>query len=47
MEWRQIEYLVYLTKAFFQFTMDLMKIKDGTINRMFLVYRRQLEHIEW
>lgn len=45
-EWRQIEYLVHLTKPFFQFTMALMKTKDVTIHSVFLVYRKLLEHIE-
>jgi hypothetical protein len=45
-EWRQIDYLVHLTKPFFQFTMALMKTKDVTIHSVFLVYRKLLEHIE-
>lgn len=45
-EWRQIDYLLQLTKPFFQFTMALMKTKDITINSVFLVYRKLLEHIE-
>ncbi|KAJ5152474.1 hypothetical protein N7492_009754 [Penicillium capsulatum] len=45
-EWRQIDYLVDLTKPFFQFTMALMKTKDVTIHSVFLVYRKLLEHIE-
>lgn len=45
-EWTQIEYLVHLTKPFFQFTMALMKTKDVTIHSVFLVYRKLLEHIE-
>ncbi|KZN87744.1 Zinc finger BED domain-containing protein DAYSLEEPER [Penicillium chrysogenum] len=45
-EWRQIDYLVHLTKPFFRFTMALMKTKDVTIHSVFLVYRKLLEHIE-
>ncbi|KAJ5268071.1 hypothetical protein N7524_006111 [Penicillium chrysogenum] len=45
-EWRQIDYLVHLTKPFFQFTMALMKTRDVTIHSVFLVYRKLLEHIE-
>lgn len=45
-EWRQIDYLLQLTKPFFQFTMALMKTKDVTIHSVFLVYRKLLEHIE-
>jgi hypothetical protein len=44
--WRQIDYLLQLTKPFFQFTMALMKTKDVTIHSVFLVYRKLLEHIE-
>ncbi|KAL3258479.1 hypothetical protein ABHI18_006016 [Aspergillus niger] len=45
-EWRQIDYLLQLTKPFFQFTMALMKTRDVTIHSVFLVYRKLLEHIE-
>jgi hypothetical protein len=45
--WQQIDYLLQLTKPFFQFTMALMKTKDMTIHSVFLVYRKLLEHIEW
>lgn len=45
-EWRQIDYLVHLTRPFFKFTMALMKTKDVTIHSVFLVYRKLLEHIE-
>ncbi|CRL28809.1 unnamed protein product [Penicillium camemberti] len=45
-EWRQIGYLVHLTKPFFQFTMALMKTRDVTIHSVFLVYRKLLAHIE-
>lgn len=45
-EWRQIDYLVHLTRPFFKFTMALMKTKDVTIHSVFLVYRKFLEHIE-
>jgi hypothetical protein len=44
--WRQIDYLLQLTKPFFQFTMALMKTEDVTIHSVFLVYRKLLEHIE-
>jgi hypothetical protein len=45
-EWRQIDYLVNITRPFFKFTMALMKTKDVTIHSVFLVYRKLLEHIE-
>jgi predicted Zn-dependent protease len=38
-EWRQIDYLLQLTKPFFQFMMALMKTRDVTIHSVFLVYR--------
>lgn len=46
MEWRQVNYLLQLTKPFFQFTMALMKTRDVTIHSVFFVYRKLLEHIE-
>ncbi|KAJ5903876.1 hypothetical protein N7504_006259, partial [Penicillium tannophilum] len=45
-KWRQVDYLVYLTKLFFQFTMALMKTKDVIIYSVFLIYRKLLEYIE-
>jgi len=45
-EWRQVDYLIQLTKPFFQFTMALMKTRDVTIHSVFLVYRKLLEHID-
>jgi hypothetical protein len=34
-EWRQIEYLLCLTKPFFQFTTILCQTKDATIHSVF------------
>lgn len=43
-EWRQIEYLLWITQPFFKFTSVLSKAKDVTIHSVFGVYNRLFEH---
>jgi hypothetical protein len=45
-EWRQIDYLLYLTKPFFDFTSVLTKTKDITIHGVFSVYNKLFDHLE-
>lgn len=45
-EWRQIDYLLCLTKPFFDFTMIMAKTKDITIYGVFGVYNLLFEHLE-
>jgi hypothetical protein len=45
-EWRQIDYLLCLTKPFFDFTTVLSKTKDVTIHSVFGVYNKLFNHLE-
>jgi hypothetical protein len=45
-EWRQIDYLLCLTKPFFDFTSVLTKTKDITIHGVFRIYNLLFEHLE-
>lgn len=45
-EWRQIEYLLHITKSFYKWTVGLSKIKATTIHDMFRVYNRLFTHFE-
>lgn len=45
-EWRQIDYLLYLTKPFFRFTTALSKTKDITIHSVFSIYNMLFDHLE-
>jgi hypothetical protein len=45
-EWRQIEYLLWITQPFFKFTTALCKSKDTSIHLVFEVYNNLFEHIE-
>ncbi|KAJ5814468.1 uncharacterized protein N7503_001218 [Penicillium pulvis] len=45
-EWRQITYLLHITKPFFMFTTALCKTKDITIYSVFNVYNALFQHIE-
>jgi len=45
-EWRQITYLLYITKPFFVFTTALCKTKDITIYSVFNIYNALFQHIE-
>ena len=45
-EWRQIDYLLCLTKPFFLFTTILSKTKDITIHGVFSLYNKLFDHLE-
>jgi hypothetical protein len=45
-EWRQIDYLLCLTKPFFDFTTVLSKTKDITIYSVFGVYNKLFNHLK-
>ena len=45
-EWRQIEYLLCITKPFYKWTVGLSKIKATTIHNVFQVYNRLFTHFE-
>lgn len=45
-EWRQIDYLLCLTKPFFRFTTALSKTKDITIHSVFSIYNMLFDHLE-
>jgi hypothetical protein len=45
-EWRQIEYLLWITQPFFKFTTALSKTKDVTIHIIFSIYNKLFNHLE-
>jgi hypothetical protein len=45
-EWRQLEYLLCLTKPFFLYTTTFSKTKDVTIHHVFKLYNELFKHIE-
>lgn len=45
-EWRQIEYLLWITQPFFKFTTALSKTKDVTIHIVFEIYNKLFDHLE-
>jgi hypothetical protein len=45
-EWRQIEYLLWITHPFFKFTTLLSKTKDVTIHSVFSIYNKLFDHLE-
>lgn len=45
-EWRQIEYLLWITQPFFKFTTALSKTTDATIHIIFDIYNQLFEHLE-
>ena len=45
-EWRQIEYLLWITQPFFKFTTVLCKSKDTTIHIVFEIYNNLFEYLE-
>jgi hypothetical protein len=45
-EWRQIEYLLWITEPFFKFTTALSKTKDVTVHLIFGVYNKLFDHLE-
>lgn len=45
-EWRQIEYLLLITKPFFDYTTILSKTKDVTIHSVFSIYNGLFSHLD-
>ncbi|KAJ5740168.1 hypothetical protein N7493_000040 [Penicillium malachiteum] len=45
-EWRQIDYLLYLTEPFFEYTTELSKTQDVTIHLVFKLYNALFLHLE-
>ncbi|OQE58765.1 hypothetical protein PENNAL_c0360G08151, partial [Penicillium nalgiovense] len=45
-EWRQIEYLLWITQPFFKFTSLLSQTKDVTIYLVFSIYNKLFDHLE-
>jgi hypothetical protein len=45
-EWRQVEYLLLLTKPFFDFTNVLSKTRDVTVHHVFSIYNRLFNHLD-
>jgi hypothetical protein len=45
-EWRQIEYLLWITQPFFTFTTLLSKTKDVSIHLIFSIYNKLFDHLE-
>jgi hypothetical protein len=45
-EWRQIDYLLWITQPFFDFTLELSKTKDATTHHMFRIYNKLFEHLK-
>ena len=45
-EWRQVEYLLCITKPFYDLTVGLSKVKDTTIHSVFEAYNRLFAHFE-
>jgi hypothetical protein len=45
-EWRQIDYLLWITQPFFKFTTALSKTKDVTIHSVFSIYNKLFDHLE-
>ncbi|CAP79491.1 Pc19g00750 [Penicillium rubens Wisconsin 54-1255] len=45
-EWRQIEYLLWITQPFFKFTSLLSKTKDVSIHLIFSIYNKLFAHLE-
>lgn len=45
-EWRQIEYLLWITQPFFKFITLLSKTKDVSIHLIFSIYNKLFAHLE-
>jgi ribosomal protein S15P/S13E len=45
-EWRQIEYLLLITKPFFDYTTILSKTNDVTVHSIFSIYNELFNHID-
>jgi hypothetical protein len=45
-EWRQVDYLIWITHPFYEFTTELSKTKDVTTHHVFKIYNLLFEHLE-
>ncbi|KAJ5471453.1 hypothetical protein N7530_008810 [Penicillium desertorum] len=45
-EWRQIDYLLYITEPFFDYTTQLSKTRDVTAHYVFKIYNKLFDHLE-
>lgn len=45
-EWRQVDYLLYITEPFYRFTTVLSKTKEITVYHVFGIYNALFEHFE-
>lgn len=45
-EWRQVEYLLWITHPFYRFTTVLSQTKDVTIHLVFSIYNKLFTHLE-
>lgn len=45
-QWRQIDYLICLTKPFFDFTLGLSKTREAASHLVFQIYNRLFEHLD-
>jgi hypothetical protein len=45
-EWRQIDYLLYITEPFFDYTTQLSKTRSVTAHYVFKIYNKLFEHFE-
>ena len=45
-EWRQVDYLLYITEPFYRFTTVLSKTKEITVHHVFGIYNALFDHFE-
>ncbi|EED14570.1 conserved hypothetical protein [Talaromyces stipitatus ATCC 10500] len=45
-EWRQVDYLIWITHPFYEFTTELSKTKDVTTHHVFKIYNLLFKHLE-
>lgn len=45
-EWQQVDYLLCITKSFFDYTTQLSKTRDVTAHYVFKIYNKLFEHLE-
>ena len=45
-EWRQVNYLLYITQPFYKFTTRLSQTKDTTVHNIFRVYNQLFDHLD-
>ena len=45
-QWRQVDYLLWITQPFFKYTTALSKTRDVTVHLVFTIYNLLFEHLE-